>query len=239
MHPVLPYKIVSCGDHAVTLDFGNEIDEAINDRVLQLFHQIKQKNIIGVKDIIPAYSSLTVVYDVLAIHTRISPSNVCAWVRQQIESTLAEEQEHRFNETRIINIPVCYGEIYAPDLYEIAEHNNMTPALVVQIHCSKQYRVFMLGFLPGFAYMGTVEKNISMPRKTKPRITVAAGSVGIAGLQTGIYPLESPGGWNIIGQTPLKLFDANKVIPALLQPGDIVQFFDVTEKEFEEIRSAQ
>ncbi len=239
MHHVLPYKIVSCGDHAVTIDFGNTIDETINNYILHLFHHLKQKNIPGIKDILPAYSSLTVVYDVITIHKIISTPDAYIWITQQLEMILQQKQGDKFEEPRIINIPVCYEEQFAPDLHELAAHKNITPESVGKVHYSKPYRVFMLGFLPGFAYMGTVEKIISMPRKTKPRLKVPEGSVGIAGLQTGIYPMESPGGWNIIGQTPIKLFDANKPGGALLQPGDHVHFYPVTVEEFEKIKSAQ
>ena len=132
-------------------------------------------------------------------------------------------------------IPVCYDPVFAPDIMLIAEQKGLTPADVIEIHVSKIYRVYMIGFLPGFAYMGSVDSSIATPRLEKPRQLVMAGSVGIAGNQTGIYPLDSPGGWNIIGRTPIKLFDINSRDPCYFNPGDTVQFMPITRHAFEEL----
>ena len=238
MNAPFPYKIYSCGDHAITVDFGNVIDEAINIYVLQLFHQSKQKNIPGVIDVIPAYSSLTLVYDIVTISKNASATTAYNWVAQQLEIILQEKKEQVPGTGKIIQIPACYEDAYAPDLQEMAQQKNMQPSDIIRLHCCKQYRVYMLGFLPGFAYMGTVESSISMPRRATPRIKVPEGSIGIAGLQTGIYPMESPGGWNLIAQTPLKLFDVTKAVPVLLQAGDSVQFYPINADEFKQLKSA-
>ncbi len=234
-----PYKIYPCGDHAVTADFGNVIDEEVNKHVLALFHLLKQKNIPGVKDIIPAYSSITLVYDVVAVLKQSANISANQWMVNELETVLNETQTQPVNTGNIIIIPVCYETPFALDLQEMAAQKNMPVEEIIQVHSSKQYRVYMLGFLPGFPYMGTVDKTISMPRRQTPRTKVAEGSVGIAGLQTGIYSMESPGGWNIIGQTPLKLFNAGKAQTTLLQAGDTVQFYSITATEFNRIKSAQ
>jgi inhibitor of KinA len=133
---------------------------------------------------------------------------------------------------RIVDIPVCYEEKFAPDIEQLAKEKNISVEEVIRIHSSKQYRVYMLGFLPGFSYMGEGDEKISISRKSQP-VMVAAGSIGIAGRQTGIYPLTSPGGWQIIGRTPLKLFDAKRKESTLLKAGDIVQFISISKNEFE------
>lgn len=238
MNNAFPYKIYSCGDHAITVDFGNVIDEAVNKHVLRLFTAIKEKNIPGVKDIIPAYSSITLVYDVVLVR-RQTALTAHGFIIQKLETILTEALDETLDAGRLIKIPACYESVYAPDLQEMAMQKNISPEQIVQIHCSKQYRVYMLGFLPGFAYMGIVDESISMPRRSAPRTRIPAGSIGIAGLQTGIYPMESPGGWNLIGRTALKMFDATRANAVLLQPGDYVQFYPITTAEFNTINGEQ
>jgi inhibitor of KinA len=136
-----------------------------------------------------------------------------------------------------MKIPVCYAKRFAPDLEELAAGKNLTVANVIHLHTASTYRVYMIGFLPGFPYMGKVDSCIATPRRSSPRTGIPAGSVGIAGQQTGIYPLSSPGGWNIIGRTPLQLFDKNRDHPVLLQPGDNITFYSITEDEFENYQS--
>lgn len=239
MNSTYSYKIFSCGDSAVTVDFGNVIDEDINVYVLQLFHHLTQKNIDGVKDVIPAYSSITVVYDVFAIHAMEKCTTAYNFMQQTLQGILCEELINMPTTGRLIKIPACYREAFAPDIIEIAALRNLSVDELINLHCSKTYRVYMLGFLPGFAYMGIVDEKVATPRKNTPRTKVPAGSIGIAGSQTGIYPFESPGGWNIIAQTPLTLFDAGTPRPALLQAGDTVQFYPVTITEFNNIKAAQ
>lgn len=233
------YSIFPCGDSALTIDFGNIINDALNVYVLQMFHHIKQKNLPGVKDVIPAYSSITVVYDVFVIRANNKSTTAFEYMRQTLQTILNETWVVPPITGRLIKIPACYDAALAPDLREMAARKNMQAAEIINLHCSTTYRVYMLGFLPGFAYMGKVNERIAMPRLATPRTKVAAGSIGIAGSQTGIYPFESPGGWNIIAQTPLALFNAAKLQPALLQAGDTVQFYPVTITEFTKIKAAQ
>lgn len=225
-----PYTIFPLGDSALTIDFGNVINDEINKKVLQLYYQIKEAHIPYISDVIPAYSSLTVCYEVYSIYANDHSS--FETMAELIENIAAGETKSKENISRVIEVPVCYATKYAYDLNEIASQKNLSPEDVIAIHTSKAYRVYMLGFLPGFAYMGEVNDEIAVPRKNQPRINVEAGSVGIAGKQTGIYPLLSPGGWQIIGRTPLTLFDKDAVNPVLFQPGDEVKFYSISEHEF-------
>lgn len=184
---------------------------------------------------IPAYSSITVYYDVMALKKKTPHhQTVYEWMRQQLEERLQQPVQQDQITERLLNIPVCYDEEFAWNIQHLATTKNISVDEVIQIHTARQYKVYMLGFLPGFAYMGEVDEKIAMPRKPQP-VNIAAGSVGIAGKQTGIYPLSSPGGWQIIGRTPLKLFDIEREEPTLLRAGDTVQFYSITKTEFEKI----
>ena len=228
------YRIFSLGDSAITLDFGNTINEAINKEIIARFYQLTEEPLRGMIEAVPAYSSLTVYYDVFQLRKLVpAEQTVCEWITGQLEKRIQGFLPENNLSSRIITVPVCYEKEFAPDIEEMARIKNLSVAEVIRIHTSKTYRVYMLGFLPGFAYMGEVEKKIEMPRKLQPGKKVEAGSVGIAGRQTGIYPLVSPGGWQIIGRTPLKLFDATKKEPTLLKAGDRVQFTSISKNEFE------
>lgn len=232
-HPAFPYRIFPLGDAAVTIEYGNIIDEGVNNEVIARFHQLQQTPVPGTIEAIPAYGSLTVYYDVLAVK-RSNPAagNAYEWVKMQLEEKLKTPALLQQEATRMLRVPVCYEAGFAPDLENVASAKNISVADIIECHTSKTYRVYMLGFLPGFPYMGEVDEKITMPRKAQP-VTVKAGSVGIAGKQTGIYPLTSPGGWQIIGRTPLRLFDAENGETILLLAGDTVQFYAITKEEFE------
>lgn len=221
------------GDIAIILNFENKIDEALNRKVLNLFHKLQKLALPFVKDIVPAYSSLTIFYDLPNIKTS-NPHNKTSLqiFMEQVKSIMAEDVDTSLLPTRKIKIPVCYSEKYALDIKDISKEKKLPVTEITRLHTAKRYRVYMIGFLPGFAYMGEVDEQIAMPRKVHPRTRVEAGSVGIAGMQTGIYPLDSPGGWQIIGRTPVKLFDKEKNDPVLLQPGDEIEFYSITEDEF-------
>ena len=233
MNPAFSYTIFPLGDSALTIDFGNTIDLEINKYVLGLFHHFKGKNNAGIIDIIPSYSSLTFYYNVGAIRQTAIGKTAFEIMKQAIGQELYKVPETETKQQRKIQIPVCYSSSFAPDLAFIASEKNIATENIIQIHTSRLYTVHMIGFLPGFPYMGEVDDAIAIPRKKQPRAKVPQGSVGIAGKQTGIYPLESPGGWQIIGRTPLKLFDKEKSDAVLLEPGDNVQFYPITEDEFE------
>jgi inhibitor of KinA len=205
----------------------------INNKVLALFHQLHSDPLPGMIEAVPAYNSLTVYYDVFGISKMgIKGKSVYEFISGQLEERLKKPLQETDEVSKLVTIPVCYEKEFAPDIEYLAREKNISVNEVIQIHGSKQYRVYMLGFLPGFTYMGEVGERIEISRKPQP-VTVAAGSVGIAGKQTGIYPLVSPGGWQIIGRTPLKLFDAEKKEPTLLKAGDSVQFISISKHEFE------
>jgi inhibitor of KinA len=232
-YPVPSYRIFPLGDSAVTIDFGNVIDEATNKEVLALFQAISADPLPGMTEAIPAYCSLTVYYDVFSISKIVAAgSSVYEFISGLLKKRLDQPLKTTEEPARIVTIPVCYEGEFAPDIGQLAKEKNISVEEVIRIHGSKQYRVYMLGFLPGFSYMGEVDEKISISRKSQP-VMVGAGSIGIAGRQTGIYPLASPGGWQIIGRTPLKLFEAEKKEPTLLKAGDIVQFTSISKNEFE------
>jgi inhibitor of KinA len=212
------------GDSALTIQYGEQIDADTNHAVLLLFEALRRENLPGVKDLIPAYSSLTVVYD--PILTRQQSGNTAAFdfLSNRIGTLLVASADMPATSNRLIEVPVSYEPDVAPDLEYLSQQLQLTTEEIIRLHLSCTYRVFMTGFLPGFAYMGTVDPAIACPRKMQPRILVPAGSVGIAGLQTGIYPFDSPGGWNIIGRTTMRLFDPDRPDPVLFHPGDTVRF---------------
>jgi inhibitor of KinA len=226
--PMLPsYVIFPLGDSAMTLDLGNCIDEQHNIRALRVYDQLTGRGLSGVYDIIAAYSSVTVFFDPTVLR------------REEVQVLLEEawrESGVFFSNglpsaDRVIHIPVCYEGEYAPDIEWVAREKGMTSSQVVEVHVSGLYRVYMIGFLPGFSYMGTVDERLQLPRKRLP-VPVVAGGVGIAGQQTGIYPLNSPGGWQIIGRTPVRQFDVSRDPPVLLRAGDQVQFHAISFAEF-------
>ena len=227
------YHMYPCGDHALTIQWGNRIDISVNKVVIALFTLLKEANIKGVKDIIPAYNSLTIVYDTATLKKQVKTVTVYEWISRQVGKLIDSSVIDTERKARLVRIPVCYDLSLAPDLVSLAAEHGMDTDEVVKLHTGKTYRVFMIGFLPGFAYLGSVDERIITPRKANPRTMVPAGSVGIAGEQTGIYPFDSPGGWQLIGQTPVKMFSAAADEPCLLQPGDAVQFYPVTLTEFE------
>lgn len=217
------------GEGALTVSFGDSINKEYSKQVFQLYRQLQQYEKKFWLDLIPAYTTLTIVYNSSTIPEK-SPST---WVRKCIEELLESEMQNVSTPTRHVTIPVCYATDFAPDALRLCKEHSISHEQLVQLHTGMIYTVYMLGFLPGFPYMGSVDPRIATPRLPKPRTVVPAGSVGIAGEQTGIYPLESPGGWNIIGKTPLKLFDVLREQPVLLTPGDQVSFVAISKEEFE------
>jgi len=231
------YKISSLGETALIIDFGNTIDESVNKLVHSLFYQLQHDPIPGMIEAVPGYSSLTIYYDILFIRNTLNKQTTAfEWVSESLKKFIPKENIETGDPQILIRVPVCYEVEYAPDLSFIASQNKISPGEVIYLHTSATYHIYMLGFLPGFAYMGLVDEKISSSRKQKPGF-VEAGSIGIAGKQTGIYPFRSQGGWQIIGRTPLKLFDKEKINPVLFKAGDKVQFYSITKDEFEDIKS--
>jgi inhibitor of KinA len=230
MNPYQPYSIFPLGDSALTIDFGNIISEDINQKVLGLFHHLKTIEDSTIIDLVPAYSSLTIYYDVASFYH--SEQTAFETMADKLEELFSKASDIPEQKTNFFKIPVCYSKKFAIDIDYLSEQNQLPVEEIIHIHSSKTYKVYMLGFLPGFTYMGEVDDRIAIARKANP-VKLFAGAVGIAGKQTGIYPLESPGGWQIIGRTPVKIFNKKNSNPVLFQPGDEVKFYPITEHEFE------
>ena len=232
-----PFSIFSLGDSAITIDLGNLIEEQLNRKALAIKSWLEGQALAGVRDIIVAYSTVSVFYDpdsmLVALPASHSDGGIYNHMCQKLKDawTFSGEGGPEPSSGAIIRIPVCYGQEYGPDLEALAQARGLTCEEVVRLHSAVTYRVYMIGFLPGFSYLGKVDARLASNRKQVPA-PVPAGGVGIAGDQTGIYPLNSPGGWQIIGRTPLKLFDPGVSPPVRLSIGDQVLFFPVSKDEF-------
>lgn len=221
-------KILTAGDSALLIEFEQKIAPEINAQITAFVHLLKGQHIEGVTDLIPAFASLLINYDPRVIGYKD--------LKARIEELLKIEVSEEAGDARVFEIPVCYGGEYGPDIANIAENAGLSEQEVIDIHCSKDYLIYMLGFLPGFVYLGGLDERIHTPRLANPRISIPAGSVGIAASQTGIYPLNSPGGWQLLGMTPVKTYDPERETPILVEAGDYIRFVPVTEEEFLKIK---
>ena len=220
-------RYLKSGDHSIILELGNEISEEINKKVRQLTIAIDKSQMYGVIELIPTYRSIKIDYDPCKIKYDTLVKKLDA-LQENISAI-------DIDRPRVIEIPVLYQ---GPDLKYVSEYNDISIDEVIKIHSTKEYLIYMLGFTPGFPYLGGMSDAIATPRLEKPRAKIEAGSVGIAGNQTGIYPIESPGGWQLIGKTPLKLFDYKKEDPFLLESGNYLKFVSIDENQFNFIRKA-
>lgn len=217
------------GDSAIVIQFAELISPEIHQKVRAVAAYLDEYAFDGFVEYTPAFTSVTVYYQPWVIdYLAIKP------LLEEMLDDLMEETA--IPESAIIEIPMVYGGDRGPDLDFVARQHQLSTAEVIAIHAAAEYVVYMIGFAPGFPYLGGMSEKISAPRKEKPRAVIPAGSVGIAGLQTGIYPIETPGGWQIIGQTPLQLFEVNRAVPALLKAGDRLRFVAISETEFKKIK---
>ncbi|HEY0654918.1 MAG TPA: 5-oxoprolinase subunit PxpB [Chryseosolibacter sp.] len=231
------YSIFSLGDQAVSLEItGHEIDPSVHATLMSMKQWLEKNPFTGMQDIVLGYRSISVTFDLFAV-TNSGVSNVSAIVKEKLVAAFAVgKNQHTQLPSRHVKIPVCYNEKFGMDIPALCEHNGLSVDEVVELHTNKSYNVYLVGFLPGFPYLGFVDHRLEMPRHPSPRAIVPAGSVGIAGKQTGIYPFDSPGGWQIIGRTPLKMFDPHRMPPVLIEAGDTVTFFSIDEQEFERLQ---
>ena len=214
------------GDRAILIEFGNVISREVNHQVHALDRALSQVNVEGVEECVPSYRSLLVYFNPSTTNYNQLVTEISNLEGRLEEFTCPTRES-------VIEVPVVYGGEYGPDLSYVAEYHSINEDEVVHLHCSREYTVYMIGFVAGFPYLGEVADEIAIPRHETPRLRVPEGSVGLAEKQTGIYPCESPGGWQIIGRTPLKFFDPNSQPPALIHPGDTVRFKPIGREEFE------
>ncbi|MGQ7890045.1 5-oxoprolinase subunit PxpB [Paenibacillus sp. WC2504] len=247
----LHYEWHHLGDSAIVLTLGTSIELSTLDLVRQVTAYLEKHPFAGFIEMVPAYTTITIYYDPVVVYEHFSEAEVhrkhvhpagenymlpCDKVLQHIGRCLdsfefTNEQQSPQTE-KLIEIPVCYGGEYGPDLAEVAAYHSLTAEEIVALHTAQIYPVYMIGFAPGFPYLGGMDERLVTPRKAVPRPRIPAGSVGIGGAQTGIYPFETPGGWNLIGRTPLALFQPQSTPPSLLQVGDRVKFVAITPEQF-------
>ena len=218
------------GDCSVCVEFGNEISPEINKKIRALKIAVEKSGIEGIVETVPTYRSLLVYYKPEIISFRE--------ISEKFEELMGSLDNIEIPPPTVIEIPVLYGGEMGPDIQNVAEHNGKTVEEVIQIHTSEEYLIYMIGFIAGFPYLGGMSKEIATPRLKSPRVKIDGGSVGIAGEQTGVYPVDSPGGWQLIGRTPLKLYDAEREKPVLLEAGQYIKFKSVTPEEYDAILKA-
>ncbi|MBQ6075961.1 MAG: 5-oxoprolinase subunit PxpB [Lachnospiraceae bacterium] len=221
-------RFLLTGDTSLTVEFGNEISEAINHDIRAYKIALEKAGVPGIVELVPTYRSLMVHYDPAVLPYQE--------LRERLEKLLDDMGEIEIPPSPVLEIPVLYGGEMGPDLPFVAEHAGLSEEEVVQIHSSAEYLIYMLGFTPGFTYLGGMSEKIATPRLKQPRVKIPAGSVGIAGTQTGVYPIDSPGGWQLIGRTPVKMYDPDRETPILPEAGQYIKFYPVTQEEYDAIR---
>jgi len=231
------WRIEPVGDRCLMVEFGQRVDPAINATVHALADRLLARPITGVTDVVPAFTTVAIHYrpEALAGTAPDAPSPYTR-LASMVESLIAEGLERTGQDARTVDIPVCYGGEFGPDLDEVAAACGLTPEQVVEVHAASPHVVYMLGFAPGFPYMGGLDPRLAMPRRATPRVKIPPGTVAIAREQSAVYTLETPGGWNLIGRTPVELFTPHAASPTLLRPGDHVRFVPITREQFDAAR---
>ncbi len=223
-------KVLAEGDSSLLIVFEQTIRPEVNRRIAAVVKLIRQQQIEGIVDMIPTYCALLINYNPLVI----SYSEIYRRISSIVRMDTQVDSLHR----RIYEIPVVYGGEYGPDLGSIAAHAGLSEEEVVSLHSSRDYLIYMLGFLPGFTYLGGLDERLHTPRLANPRVRIPAGSVGIGGSQTGIYPLDSPGGWQLMGMTPVRTYDPGREKPILVEAGDYIRFLPISPEEYRELQRA-
>ncbi|MEM5780938.1 MAG: 5-oxoprolinase subunit PxpB [Lawsonibacter sp.] len=224
-------RFLLTGDTSLTVEFGNEISTSINAQIRAFNIALANSNVPGIVETVPTYRSLTVHYDPSVI--------LYAPLVKKLKGLLGQLDQIQIPPSEVLEIPVLYGGEPGPDLDFVAQHNGKTPEEVVQIHTSTEYLIYMLGFTPGFTYLGGMSDAIAAPRLKTPRVKIPAGSVGIAGSQTGVYPIDSPGGWQLIGRTPVHMYDPARETPILPQAGQYIKFRAIDQGEYDQIAAQE
>jgi inhibitor of KinA len=212
------------GDRALLVEYGDGIDPVINEKVRAMTALLKRNLPAGVEAVVPAYRSLSILYDPLA--------TTPAGLAEILHALEADFRAAEIAEAKVVPIPVCYGGEFGPDIGVVMEHTGLREDEIVAIHASVDYPIYMIGFTPGFCYLGGLDRRLQTPRRKTPRTNLPAGSVGVAESQTGMYPVDSPGGWQLIGRTPLRLFAPARENPFLYEAGDRIRFVPISGAEF-------
>ena len=215
------------GDHAIVAEFGNVISKELNEKVRGLSHLLEDEGIRGIVETVPTYRSLMIYYDPLIISQKK--------LIMELQKKEAKLKTLKLPPSMVIELPTLYGGEYGPDLEDVSKHAGLKASEVIEIHSAREYLIYMLGFTPGFPYLGGMDPRIAAPRLKNPRKKIRKGSVGIADTQTGIYSLDSPGGWKLIGWTPILLFDPCEKHPFLLKAGDYIKFRPIDEEEYKDV----
>ncbi|UOQ94574.1 5-oxoprolinase subunit PxpB [Halobacillus shinanisalinarum] len=224
------YSLSPLGDQAIVITVSDEINEDAQNKVRILSHLFDQEKPDWMVEYIPAFTTVTLFYNPLQLASDgVAPYSE---VKKKVESLLSTVKAGEAESARTIEIPVCYGGEFGPDLEFVAEHNNLSTKEVIDIHSSGEYTVYMIGFAPGFPFIGGMSEKIAAPRRDSPRLAIPERTVGIAGMQTGVYPIETPGGWQLIGRTPMRLFTPEQETPSLLRAGDLITFKEISEEEY-------
>jgi inhibitor of KinA len=237
-------EIIPLGDSALVVRVREQFEDAPEetlDEVLRAFQLLQRAEIPGAIEFAPAYTSVALFFDPIAIaRAGAAPGETLEWLLRRISATgtgVSHRGRPRRAAARSIEIPICYDPEFALDLDDVARHTHIPATEIVDLHSTAEYRVACIGFVPGFPFLAGLPRKLATPRRNVPRKEIPPGSVGIGGAQTGIYPLRSPGGWNLIGRTPLRLFDPTKDPPTILRPGDHVRFRAITREEFDSLIS--
>lgn len=231
------WRIEPLGDRCLVVEFGDRIEPRINATARAFAAHLLDRPIEGVVDVVPAFASVALHYRPEALGEPPGGAASFERLRMLVHAALAQDFSAAETEARTVEVPVCYGGEHGPDLHEVAAACGLTAQQVIERHAGSAHLVYMLGFAPGFAYLGGLDAALSVPRRATPRTRVPAGSVAIAREQSAVYPIETPGGWNLIGRTPLVLFDAHRDPPCLLRPGDRVRFVPIDAPRFESLRA--
>lgn len=227
----MDYSFSPLGDQTIILEIGNEINEETHHRVRAVTALLETDPPQWMTEFIPAFTTVSIVYSPLQVSYDEAKMELAALLKKASEITLPPP--------RTIELPVCYGGDHGPDLEYVARHNGLSAEEVIAIHTGASYTVHMIGFAPGFPYLGGMSEKIAAPRKVSPRVTIPERSVGIAGNQTGVYPISTPGGWQLIGRTPTRLFLPDHEIPSLLSAGDTVVFRQITADEYQTLEEKE